>query len=165
MIAAFCVLGLAACNTAGSLSSPDVTNAPAAGFGEISTGSEEEFIINVGRRVYFDRGSAVVTEEAKMTIKNQADWLKRNRKWLVKVQGHSDDPGSEAAQKTLSAQRADAVMAELVSLGVSPKRLWSKGYGVERPVTDCASIECQSQNRRVVVNLREEFDESAPQAR
>ncbi|MEL7527227.1 MAG: OmpA family protein [Pseudomonadota bacterium] len=165
MIIVFCGAGLAACNSAGGISSPNVTNAPAAGFGQISNGSEEEFIINVGRRVYFDRGSAVVTEEAKMTIKNQADWLKQNKKWLVKVQGHADDPGSEAAQKTLSDQRADAVMAELVSLGVSPQRVWSKGYGVERPVTDCSSIECQSQNRRVVVNLREEFDESAPQAR
>ncbi|MBG6164171.1 peptidoglycan-associated lipoprotein [Labrenzia sp. EL_195] len=165
LIVVLCGFGLAACNSAGGLSSPDVTNAPAAGFGQISNGSEEEFIINVGRRVYFDRGSAVVTEEAKMTIKSQADWLKRNKKWLVKVQGHADDPGSEAAQKTLSAKRADAVMAELVSLGVSPKRVWSKGYGVERPVTDCASIECQSQNRRVVVNLRTEYDESAPQGR
>ncbi len=164
LIAAACGLSLAACNSAGGLSSPNVTNAPAAGFGQISSGSEEEFIINVGRRVYFESGSAVVTDEAKMTIKNQADWLKRNKKWLVKVQGHADDPGSEAAQKTLSARRADAVMAELVNLGVSPKRVWAKGYGVERPVTDCSSIECQSQNRRVVVNLRTEFDDSAPQA-
>lgn len=157
--------GLTGCNSAGGLSSPDVTNATAAGFGQIAPGSEEEFIINVGRRVYFDKGSATVTDEAEMTIKSQAEWLKRNKKWLVKVQGHSDDPGSEAAQKTLSTQRANAVMAELVSLGVSPKRIWVKGYGVERPVTDCATIECESQNRRVVVNLREEFDDSAPQAR
>ncbi|WP_305988736.1 OmpA family protein [Roseibium sp. MMSF_3544] len=164
-IALLCGIGLAACNSAGGLSSPDVTNAPAAGFGDISTGSEEEFIINVGRRVYFDRGSATVTDEAKMTLQNQANWLNKNKNWLVKVQGHADDPGSEAAQKTLSTQRANAVMTELVSLGVSQNRIWAKGYGVERPVTDCPSIECQSQNRRVVVNLREEFDESAPQAR
>ena len=76
-----------------------------------------------------------------------------------------DDPGSEAAQKTLSTQRASAVMAELVKLGVNPKRMWVKGYGVERPVTDCDKVTCQSQNRRVVVNLREEFDDSAPAGR
>jgi len=157
--------GVAGCNSAGGLSSPDVTNAPAAGFGNISPGSEEEFIINVGRRVYFDQGSAVVTDEARITIENQAKWLKSNKKWLVKIQGHADDPGSEAAQKTLSTQRANAVMAELVKLGVNPKRMWVKGYGVERPVTDCDKVTCQSQNRRVVVNLREEFDDSAPAGR
>ncbi|PVB62584.1 OmpA family protein [Labrenzia sp. 011] len=155
-------MGLAACNSAGGLVSPDVTNAPAAGFVDISPGSEEEFIVNVGRRIYFDQGSAVVTDEARITITKQADWLKKNKKWLVKIQGHADDPGSEAAQKTLSTQRANAVMAELVKLGVSPKRMWVKGYGVERPVTDCDELACKSQNRRVVVNLREEFDDSAP---
>ncbi|WP_209017409.1 OmpA family protein [Roseibium aggregatum] len=162
-IAVLCGTALASCNSAGSLSSPDITNAPAAGFASIKSGSEEEFIINVGRRIYFSEGSATVSDEAMMTIRNQATWLKTNRKWLVKVQGHADDPGSEAAQKTLSTQRANAVMAELVKLGVPQKRMWVKGYGVERPVTDCDKLTCQAQNRRVVVNLREEFDESAPQ--
>ncbi|WP_299820488.1 OmpA family protein [uncultured Roseibium sp.] len=162
-VALLCVMGLAACNSAGGLVSPDVTNAPAAGFADISPGSEEEFIINVGRRIYFADGSAVVTDEARITITKQASWLKQNKKWLVKIQGHADDSGSEAAQKTLSTKRANAVMAELVKMGVSPKRMWVKGYGVERPVTDCDAVACKSQNRRVVVNLREEFDDSAPQ--
>lgn len=162
-VALLLAFGLAGCNSAG-LTTPDVTNAPAAGYGTISSGSEEEFILNVGRRIYFDQGSAVVTEEARITIDNQAKWLKQNKKWLVKIQGHADDPGSEAAQKTLSTERANAVMAELVKLGVNPKRMWVKGYGVERPVTDCDELTCQSQNRRVVVNLREEFDDSAPAA-
>ncbi|GAB4529996.1 MAG: OmpA family protein [Roseibium sp.] len=165
LVALICGLGVAGCNSAGGLSSPNVTNAPVAGFASISPGSEEEFIINVGRRIYFEQGSAVVTDEARVTIENQARWLKRNKKWLVKVQGHADDPGSEAAQKTLSTQRANAVMAELAKLGVDQKRMWVKGYGVERPVTDCDELTCKSQNRRVVVNLREEFDDSAPTAR
>lgn len=164
-VALLCGFGLTACNSAGGFASPDVTNAPIAGYVDISPGSEEEFIVNVGRRIYFDQGSAVVSEEARITIEKQAKWLKKNKKWLVKIQGHADDPGSEAAQKTLSTQRANAIMAELVKLGVDPKRMWVKGYGVERPVTDCDAVTCQSQNRRVVVNLREEFDESAPQYR
>lgn len=164
IVAGLCILGLAGCN-AGGFSSPDVTNAPVAGFVDISSGSEEDFILNVGRRIYFDQGSAVVTDEARITIEKQATWLKKNKKWLVKIQGHADDPGSEAQQKTLSTQRANAVMAELVKYGVSPKRMWVKGYGVERPVTDCDAVSCQAQNRRVVVNLREEYDESAPAGR
>jgi peptidoglycan-associated lipoprotein len=165
VFALICAVGLAGCNSAGGLSSPDVTNAPADGFVNVSSGSEEEFIINVGRRIYFDKGSAVVSEEAHMTVVNQANWLKNNKKWVVKIQGHADDGGSEATEKNLSTKRANAVMAELVKLGVSPKRLWIKGYGIERPVTDCDEITCLSQNRRVVVNLREEFDDSAPQRR
>ena len=158
-MALICCGVLAGCNTAGQFSSPDVTNAPA--FGDISSGSEEEFIINVGRRIYFDKGSATVSAEAMVTIENQAVWLNRNKKWYAKIQGHADDGGSEATEKTLSTKRANAVMAALVSKGVDPRRLWAKGYGIERPVTDCDELTCKSQNRRVVVNLREEFDESA----
>lgn len=162
-LAGLAAFGLSACNTTANLASPNVTNAPAAGFASIEPGSEEEFILNVGRRIYFENGSAAVSSEAMMTLDNQAAWLKKNKTWLVKIQGHADDPGSEAAQKTLSTQRAAAVQAELVKRGVDPKRMWIKGYGVERPVTDCDAVTCQSQNRRVVVNLREEFDASAPQ--
>ncbi|MEJ8473158.1 OmpA family protein [Roseibium algae] len=150
------------CNSVGSLSTPDVTNATAPGFVDMKPGSEEEFMLNVGRRVYFDKGSAVVTDEAQMTIVRQADWLKKNKGWLIKVQGHADDPGSEAVNKALSEKRAEAVIAALAALGVDQKRMWAKGYGIERPVTNCDDITCQSQNRRVVVNLRREFDDSAP---
>lgn len=165
VFALICVAGLAGCNSAGGLSSPDVTNAPADGFANMKPGSEEEFIVNVGRRVYFSKGSAVVDDEARMTVVNQANWLNNNKKWVVKIQGHADDGGGESKEKSLSTKRADAVMAELVKLGVDPNRLWTKGYGIERPVTDCDQITCQAQNRRVVVNLREEFDDSAPQSR
>ncbi|MEP3049041.1 MAG: OmpA family protein [Roseibium sp.] len=156
-LAAMCGVMLAGCNTSGELSSPDVTNAPATGFGTIGPGSEEEFIINVGRRIYFSNGSSTVSDEALMTIEKQAKWLINNKKWYAKIQGHADDSGSETAQKTLSTKRANAVMAALVKRSVNPKRLWAKGYGIERPVTDCDEITCKSQNRRVVVNLREEF--------
>ncbi|WP_244300893.1 OmpA family protein [Roseibium hamelinense] len=157
------LLILQGCNSAGNLATPNVTNAAAAGFVDMKPGSEEEFMLNVGRRIYFDKGSAEVSEEAKMTIARQATWLKDNTRWLVKVQGHADEPGGENANKTLSTQRANAVLNALVAQGVDRKRMWAKGYGIERPVTDCDDITCQSQNRRVVVNLREEFDESAPQ--
>ncbi|MBO0347012.1 OmpA family protein [Roseibium sp. CAU 1637] len=153
---------LAACGNVSSLTTPDVTNATAPGFVDMKPGSEEDFMLNVGRRIYFSEGSSEISDEAQMSIDRQAVWLKRNPKWLVKIQGHADEPGGDAANKTLSTKRADAVMAALVVKGVAAKRMWTKGYGIERPVTDCSDITCTSQNRRVVVNLREEFDESAP---
>ncbi|SHM46944.1 peptidoglycan-associated lipoprotein [Roseibium suaedae] len=154
-------LSLAGCNTA-DLSTPDVTNATAAGFANIKPGSEEDFMLNVGRRIFFESGSANITDEARISIERQAAFLKKNTGWLVKIQGHADDPGGEAANKALSTKRAQAVYDAFAAQGIDRKRMWVKGYGIERPVTNCDDITCQSQNRRVVVNLREEFDESAP---
>ncbi len=156
---AFLTMGaslLGACNTAENIATPNVTNAPAVGFANMEPGSEEAFMLNVGRRTYFATGSAEIDETARMTLDKQAEWLIRNSSWYAKIQGFADDPGSAADNRGLSNRRANATMAYLVSKGVPPGRLWAKGYGTERKVRDCAQEECKAQNRRVVTNLREE---------
>lgn len=156
------LLALAACTT------PDIalveepaavpmtgnTNDPAPGFETVSTGSEEDFILNVGRRVYFTQDSANLDSVARATLDKQAAWLGQNPRWLVKLQGFADDSGSPASMTTLSQKRADAAMAYLASKGVDPKRMWAKGYGNDREVRDCNDRSCKVQNRRVVANLR-----------
>ncbi len=155
-------LAVAGCNTASTLT-PRGTDNAAAGFADVRQGTEEEFIMDAGRRVYFASGSAQLDDVAMETLDLQAAWLVRHRGWLVKLQGFADDPGSDAKNVTLSRERADVVMAYLASKGVSPQRMWAKGYGMDRPVRNCSQTACKVQNRRVVVNLREEFDAAAPQ--
>ncbi len=137
-----------------------VTDQPARGYEQIAAGSEEELVMNAGRRVYFSSGSAELDDVARETLDLQAQFLNSNPKWLVKLQGFADDPGNNNA---LSDKRAKAVMAYLASKGVDPQRMWAQGYGKERLVRDCPDISCKALNRRVVTNLRTEFDEAAPQ--
>ncbi|WP_113168283.1 MULTISPECIES: OmpA family protein [unclassified Rhizobium] len=134
------------------------TNDPAPGFENIASGSEEDFILNVGRRTYFAQDSATLDSVAKATLDKQAVWLNNNPQWLVKLQGFADDSGSGAAMTSLSRKRADAVMAYLVEKGVASDRLWAKGYGNDREVRDCTNRSCKVQNRRVVTNLRSQRD-------
>lgn len=162
MVLAVSVAGCGSGSVSNVADLPDVTNAPAEGFANVSAGSEQDFILAVGRRTYFDKGSAELDDTAKRTLDAQAQWLKLHPQWFAKLQGHADDPGNAAANTALSQRRADAVMAYLVAQGVPAQRLWAKGYARERPVRDCNEIECTAQNRRVVTNLRREKDESAP---
>ncbi|ASY59481.1 Outer membrane lipoprotein omp16 precursor (plasmid) [Sinorhizobium sp. CCBAU 05631] len=160
------LLTLAACNTIeiAALEEPTAspmigqTNDPAPGFENVVTGSEEDFILNVGRRTYFTEDSATLDSVAMATLDKQAIWLNSNPRWLVKLQGFADDSGSGANMATLSQRRADAAMAYLVSKGVDANRMWAKGYGNEREVRDCTDRSCKVQNRRVVSNLRTERD-------
>lgn len=161
------LLSLAACTTsniAASVEEPPAapmtgqTNDPAPGFENVAAGSEEDFILNVGRRIYFTQDSDRLDSVAMATLDNQAAWLARNPRWLIKLQGFADDTGSPAKMQGLSQRRADAAMAYLVSKGVDPKRMWAKGYGNDREVRDCTDRSCKVQNRRVVTNLRTEPD-------
>jgi peptidoglycan-associated lipoprotein len=152
-------MALAACSSIDKLtSSPDKTDAPAAGFEKHVAGSEEDFMLNVGRRTYFTKGSHSLDDTAKVTLEKQAQWLAKYGSWKIKVQGFSDDPGSADQNKALSKKRAQAVYDYLTSKGVASNRMWLKGYGRERLVRDCADISCKSQNRRVISNLRDEFE-------
>ncbi|WP_137387668.1 OmpA family protein [Rhodoligotrophos defluvii] len=119
-------------------------------------GTEEDFMVNVGRRTYFSAGSATLDATAKVTLEKQAAWLNQYPQWPVKIQGFADDPGSAKENLQLSQRRAEAVRDHLVSLGVSPDRISVKGYGRDRLVRECADIACTSQNRRVITNLQDE---------
>ncbi|TCU38038.1 OmpA family protein [Rhizobium azibense] len=167
LVAAAMLVALAACTTSevASLEEPAAapmtgqTNDPAPGFENIAAGSEEDFILNAGRRIYFSQDSATLDSVAMATLDNQAVWLNRNPNWLVKLQGFADDSGSPSKMVALSQKRAEAAMAYLASKGVDARRMWAKGYGNDREVRDCAERSCKVQNRRVVSNLRVQRDD------
>ena len=136
----------------GSGAGPTQASLPDTGGIGAEPGTEQDFMLNVGRRTFFKQSSAALDDTARVTVEKQAQWLNKYPQWRVKLQGFADDPGSEAQQLKLSQQRADAVKQVLVAQGISPDRIQSKGYGRERLVGDCADLECKAQNRRVITN-------------
>jgi peptidoglycan-associated lipoprotein len=162
LLAAGLILTLAGCTTTRmEAPEPDVnpneignTNDPAAGFENVQAGSEQDFILNVGRRTFFAEGSASLDATARVTLDQQVAFLKKYPQWYAKLQGFADDAGGDGKMRQLSQQRADAVMNYLVAGGVPANRLWAKGYGKDRVVRDCAERACKVQNRRVITNLR-----------
>ena len=124
------------------------TNDPAAGFKNMQAGSEEDFILNVGRRTFFTAGSATLDSVARTTLDGQIAWLNKYPQWLVKLQGFADDSGGDSAQVALSQKRADAVMAYLAAGGVAQSRMWAKGYGKDRLVRDAPRRPARSEPPR-----------------
>jgi peptidoglycan-associated lipoprotein len=152
------ILAVGACTSSGRNSSiADSTTGGDATSGAINVvpGSEQDFMVNVGRRTFFTQGSAALDDTARVTLDKQAQWLNLYPNWKVKLQGSADDPGSPQAQTSLSQKRADAVKNYLASRGIGPERMLAKGYGREKIGDDCPEIECKAQNRRVVTNLQE----------
>lgn len=80
-------------------------------------------------RVIFDGGTANLQATSTDQLRNVAKILKAYPTTSVQIDGYADNTGTKAEQQKQSMQRAKAVAAELVSLGVSPARMSAKGGG------------------------------------
>lgn len=103
----------------------------------------------IALQIQFDTGKATIRSESLGQIGQAADALRKNPGLAVAIEGHTDNVGQPAANKTLSEQRARAVLAALVEHGVESARLSARGFGSERPVADNATEEGRARNRRV----------------
>lgn len=122
--------------------------------GPATPGSQQEFLVTVGDRVFFETDSSVIAAQGQATLDKQAVWLNRYPQYRVLIEGHADERGTREYNIALGARRAAAVVNYLQSRGVSATRLSSKSYGKERPVAVCNDISCWSQNRRAVTVLQ-----------
>jgi OmpA-OmpF porin, OOP family len=99
--------------------------------------------------INFDVDKATLRPESMGTINQIKQVLNDNPDLKFEIDGHTDSSGNAAHNLTLSQQRADAVKAELVTLGISASRLTTKGYGDTKPISDNSTPEGKANNRRV----------------
>jgi peptidoglycan-associated lipoprotein len=116
-------------------------------------GSQQDFVVNVGDRVFFDTDSSDLSVQARATLDKQAGWLNHYDRYAFTIEGHADERGTREYNIALGARRAQTVRDYLVSRGISAQRMRTISYGKERPVAVCDDISCWSQNRRAVTVL------------
>ncbi len=116
-------------------------------------GSQQDFVVNVGDRVFFDTDSSDLSVQARATLDKQAEWLGHYDRYAFTIEGHADERGTREYNIALGARRAQTVRDYLISRGVSAQRMRTISYGKERPVAVCDDISCWSQNRRAVTVL------------
>lgn len=116
-------------------------------------GSQQDFVVNVGDRVFFTTDSSELSPEARETLDKQAQWLNSYSQYNFTIEGHADERGTREYNLALGARRAQAVRDYLIARGVAATRMRTISYGKERPVAVCNDISCWSQNRRAVTVL------------
>jgi peptidoglycan-associated lipoprotein len=151
VIAMIAGLALASCAKNKKLNSADdlglnANNAP--------PGSQQDFTVNVGDRIFFDTDSTAIRADAAQTLQKQAQWLNQYPSYKIMVEGHADERGTREYNLALGARRAEATRDYLAAQGIAGNRMKTISYGKEKPVATCDDISCWSQNRRAVTALR-----------
>jgi len=101
------------------------------------------------RDVHFDFDRYDIRPEIANVLDTNADWLKSNLNFLVLIEGHCDERGTDEYNLALGEHRAKAAMNYLVSQGVHASRLTVISYGEERPLCTEKIEACWTKNRRV----------------
>ena len=100
--------------------------------------------------ITFDTNSDSIKPESGVVLKEIATALQENPTVRIKIIGHTDSDGADAANLTLSQKRAEAVKKALFSFyGIDVSRMQTDGKGESQPANTNATAEGKANNRRV----------------
>lgn len=99
--------------------------------------------------INFDTGKSIIKPESKPIIEQIVQMMKSNPELKISVEGHTDNVGTPKSNKTLSDDRAKAVVLAIIAQGIDAKRLSALGHGQDKPITDNKTEEGRAKNRRV----------------
>ena len=136
----------------GSQTAPSTNLPPSQGpIGQQATsalpGSAQDFVVNVGDRVYFDTDSYDIRADAQPLLDAQANWLRRYGSVQVRIEGNADERGTREYNLSLGARRANSVRDYLVSRGVTADRIATISFGKEQPIDSGSGEESWQRNR------------------
>ena len=89
--------------------------------------------------INFDTGKSTIKPDSQPIIKQIASLMKGHANLKLSIEGHTDNVGTPAANKTLSTQRAKAVLDAVVKQGIAASRMSAMGWGQEKPIADIRS--------------------------
>lgn len=124
---------------------------PAEAVAEIAPGQ-----LLVFKNVLFQTNEAVLLPASFPELDALARQLNDHQQFRISIFGHTDNSGSEAANKKLSEERARSVAGYLEGQGIDRSRISALGYGSSKPVAGNDTGEGKRQNRRVEFVLTQE---------
>ena len=125
--------------------------APAKASTAIKAGTQQDLVVNVGDRIFFDLDKYSVRVNQRSHLDKQAAWMKANPSVTVAVEGHCDERGTREYNLALG-ERRGAVIGELFQgLGIDPSAIRVVSYGEERSVALGHDETAWAMNRRVEI--------------
>ncbi|MCL5992465.1 MAG: OmpA family protein [Bacteroidetes bacterium] len=105
------------------------------------------------RPILFDFNKSDIKPESQPVIEEVADAMLSLEKIKIEIQGHTDNVGGMEFNQVLSERRANAVMEALIKLGVEPRRMRARGFGLTMPKVPNTTEENRAINRRTEFHI------------
>ena len=96
----------------------------------------------------FEFDSAKLSDQAQQILRAKAEWLRKNPRAQIIIEGHCDERGTNEYNLALGDRRAFAAKTFLVDLGIDQSRITTVSYGEERPLDPGSNEEAWAKNRR-----------------
>lgn len=134
-------------------------------FSLTTTAKERVFTLNVKltpievggkiklENVFFATNSYQLDDRSTTELNTVVDFLQKNPEVAILVEGHTDNEGNPAYNKTLSENRAKAVLKYITAKGIALARVTAKGFGDTLPVAPNTTEEGRSLNRRTEIKV------------
>lgn len=100
--------------------------------------------------VEFDFDSSALRADQRPELDRVVRFMREHRDARARLEGHTDNRGSEDYNQGLSERRADAVRGHLLAAGIDRDRITTVGRGERQPVASNDTDEGRQRNRRVV---------------
>ncbi|MEI9889578.1 MAG: peptidoglycan-associated lipoprotein Pal [Caulobacteraceae bacterium] len=110
-------------------------------------GSIQDFVVNVGDRVYFDYDKYEVRADAQPVLTAQAAWLSKYPSVKVRIEGNADERGTREYNLALGGRRANSIKEFLTGHGVGADRIETVSFGKEMPIDAGNTEEAFAKNR------------------
>jgi outer membrane protein OmpA-like peptidoglycan-associated protein len=151
-LAALCFALVAGCATAPPPPTPEakIATLKKVGFKPAADGWE----ISLGVKLLFDSDVDQLSDDGRTAVADLSRTLRELGVDHIRVDGHTDNVGSDKYNAGLSLRRAESVAAHLRVVGWRDDAIERRGFGSEKPVADNATPAGRAQNRRVVIAVQ-----------
>ena len=105
------------------------------------------------KNLYFATNKTRILSRSEEALQALYSYLARNPQVRIKIVGHTDNVGKDAANQKLSEGRANEVMKDLIERGVAPERISAEGRGETQPIDTNDTEEGRQNNRRVEIEI------------